>query len=107
MDSLSQLLIDAGVKCGERVWPFPCDSDFDEDLKSDIADVLQCRQPTEADHIYATAFLKRFVNPSCPWIHLDLASAYRPGGLGHVSSDYTGSGVRLAVEIVQKLLQST
>ena len=21
--------------------PFPCDSDFDEDLKSDIADVLQ------------------------------------------------------------------
>jgi hypothetical protein len=23
--------------------PFPCDSDFDEDLKSDIADVLQVR----------------------------------------------------------------
>ena len=46
---------------GERVWPFPIDDDFDEDLKSDVADVLQCRQPTEGDHLYATIFLKRYL----------------------------------------------
>ena len=43
---------------GERVWPLV--EDFDEDLKSDVADVLQCRQPTEGDHLYATSFLKRY-----------------------------------------------
>eukprot|EP00596_Hydrurales_sp_CCMP1899_P008392 CAMPEP_0119041010 /NCGR_PEP_ID=MMETSP1177-20130426/11093_1 /TAXON_ID=2985 /ORGANISM="Ochromonas sp, Strain CCMP1899" /LENGTH=633 /DNA_ID=CAMNT_0007006619 /DNA_START=8 /DNA_END=1907 /DNA_ORIENTATION=+ len=60
-------LITAGEACGERVWPFPLDDDFDEDLKSDIADVLQCRVSSESDHIYAASFLKRFVNPMVPW----------------------------------------
>ena len=34
-------IILAGEKSGERVWPFPLDDDFAEDLKSDIADILQ------------------------------------------------------------------
>lgn len=37
----SSVLIKAGELSGERVWPFPLDEDFDEDLKSDIADILQ------------------------------------------------------------------
>jgi leucyl aminopeptidase len=85
--------------------PFPCDSDFEEDLKSDIADVLQCRVATEADHIYAFSFLKRFVSVSVPWLHFDLASAHRPGGLGHIESDYTGAGVRLAVEFIKEFIK--
>ena len=88
---------------GERIWPFPLDDDYDDDLKSDIADILQCKISTEADHIYAAAFLKKFVNPNAPWIHLDLGSAYKPGGLGHVSSDYTGSGVRAGFALIQQL----
>jgi Cytosol aminopeptidase family, catalytic domain len=31
----------AGEQSGERVWPFPLDDDYEEDLKSDIADILQ------------------------------------------------------------------
>jgi leucyl aminopeptidase len=89
---------------GERCWPFPYDEDFDEDLKSDIADVLQCRQPTEADHIYAFAFLKRFVARNVPWVHLDLGSAYKSGGLAHIGSDYTGSGVRFGFHLIQSIL---
>ena len=61
------------------------------------------RQPTEGDHIYATVFLRKFVNAAVPWIHLDLGSAHRPGGLGAVGSDYTGSGVRAAVEIIERI----
>ena len=96
-------IITAGSTSGERLWPFPCDDDYAEDLKSDIADVLQCRQPTEADHIYATSFLKRFVSPSVSWIHLDLGSAYRSGGLGHIGTDYTGAGVRSGVELIRNM----
>jgi len=93
-----------GNSCGERVWPFPCDSDFEEDLnKSDVADILQCLPKGEADHIYATSFLNKFVRSQVPWVHLDLGSAQRPGGLGHVTTEYTGVGVRLAVHLIDKL----
>lgn len=34
-------IIAAGARSGERAWPFPLDEDFAEDLKSDVADVLQ------------------------------------------------------------------
>ena len=37
-------IIKAGEHSGERVWPFPLDDDFAEDLKSDIADILQVGQ---------------------------------------------------------------
>jgi leucyl aminopeptidase len=29
-----------------------------------------------------------------PWVHIDLASARKKGGLGHVPTDVTGFGVR-------------
>lgn len=34
-------IVRAGEESGERVWPFPLDDDYEEDLKSDIADILQ------------------------------------------------------------------
>ena len=103
-DDLLTLACGVGHAVGERCWGLPADDDFAEDLKSDIADILQCRQPTEADHIYAMSFLRRFVNPAVPWIHMDLGSAFRVGGLGHVSTDYTGSGVRAGVGLIHALL---
>ena len=103
-NELHKKLIDISSQCGERIWPFPLDDDYEDDLKSDIADILQCRQPTEADHIYATSFLKKFVNPMVAWVHLDLGSAYKAGGLNHVGTDYTGSGVISAVEIIKRFL---
>ena len=51
----SSILINAGQSSGERVWPFPLDEDFEEDLKSDIADILQVTQPY---HACASHFLR-------------------------------------------------
>jgi leucyl aminopeptidase len=45
------------------------------------------------------------VKPTVPWLHLDLASAHRQGGLGHVGSDFTGAGVRFAVHMIHKMLE--
>lgn len=102
-DSMSDI-ITGGIACGERLWPFPVDDDFGEDLKSDVADHLQCRQPIEADHIYAAYFLKQFVNPAVPWFHLDLGSSYRSTGLGHVGTDFTGAGVRSSISLLEHYL---
>jgi leucyl aminopeptidase len=97
----NELLIRAGVASGERVWPFPMDDDFDDLLKSDIADIKQCTVESEGDHILGARFLNRFVPQSIPWIHVDLAAGQHKGGLAHVPSDITGFGVRFTLELLR------
>lgn len=98
----NSLLVEAGVASGERVWPFPMDEDFDELLKSDIADIKQCSPETAGDHILAARFLNRFVPKSIPWIHVDLSSGQHKGGLAHIPTEITGFGVRLTIELLQR-----
>jgi leucyl aminopeptidase len=90
----------AGRASGERVWPFPMDEDFDTDLDSSVADILQCTPDSKGDHILAARFLNRFVPPAIAWIHLDLAASNRSGGLAHIASDFTGFGVRYATHLL-------
>jgi leucyl aminopeptidase len=95
-----RLLIDTGIASGERVWPFPMDADFDELLKSEIADIKQCVVDNDGDHILAARFLNRFVPEHIPWIHVDLSAGQHKGGLAHVPSDITGFGVRFTLELL-------
>jgi leucyl aminopeptidase len=89
-----------GRESGERVWPFPMDEDFDAELESSIADILQCTLDSKGDHILAARFLSKFVPPTVPWIHIDLAASNRPTGLAHVPTDFTGFGVRYATQLL-------
>lgn len=98
--ALDPLLVEAGRSSGERVWPFPMDEDFDEDLKSEVADVLQCATENHGDHILAARFLQRFVPATQPWVHIDLSSASRKKGLGQVPGGPTGFGVRLTLSLL-------
>jgi leucyl aminopeptidase len=94
-------LLQVGAQSGERVWPFPMDEDFDELLKSDVADVKQCSVETEGDHIVAARFLQRFVPQEIPWVHVDLSAGQRKGGLAHVPSEITGFGVGFTLELLR------
>lgn len=93
-------LIEAGAESGERVWPFPLPADYEELLKSDIADIKQCTIENDADQILAALFLRRFVPREVGWIHLDLAAGNNKGGLAHVPTDVTGFGVRLTLNLL-------
>ncbi|MBL1141227.1 MAG: leucyl aminopeptidase family protein [Proteobacteria bacterium] len=93
-------LIKAGEDSGERVWPFPLDEDFDDMIKSDIADVKQCSQESGVDHILASRFLQRFVKYETPWVHMDLSASNRKGGLAHIPTDTIGFGVRYSVNLL-------
>lgn len=95
------LLQAAGAASGERVWPFPMDEDYDELLKSDIADVKQCSVENAGDHILGARFLSRFVPKAIPWVHVDLSAGQHKGGLAHVPTDITGFGVRLTLTLLQ------
>jgi leucyl aminopeptidase len=99
-ESLNDLLITTGRNCGERVWPFPMDQDFDEEIRSDVADVVQCAPGGGGDHIQAARFLSRFVPKNSAWVHIDLSAASRKGGLAQVPSEVTGFGARYAMNLV-------
>ena len=97
----ARTVIAAGIQSGERVWPFPMDGDYDEDLESSIADVKQCVLETgRADHILAARFLSRFVHKDAPWIHVDLAASDHKGGLAHIPTEVTGFGVRFTLNLL-------
>jgi len=57
---------------------------------------------SDADHILATRFLKRFAG-EVPWIHVDLSGSSCKGGLGAVASDVTGFGVAWGMQLLDTL----
>lgn len=97
---LHEVLQEAGRASGERVWCFPMDEDFDAELESPVADVMQCTADSKGDHILAARFLSRFVAAGIPWVHVDLAASERKGGLAHVPTEFTGFGVRYALQLL-------
>ena len=99
---LRALIESAGMSSGERVWCFPMDGDFDTDLESSVADVLQCAVDSKGDHILAARFLNRFVSDDIAWLHLDLAASTRHGGLAHIASEITGFGVRFTLDLLRR-----
>ena len=97
-----ELIEAAGSSSGERVWCFPMDADFDTDLESSVADVLQCATEGKGDHILAARFLSRFVPKDIAWLHLDLAAGSRHGGLAHIATEITGFGVRYTLDLLHR-----
>lgn len=103
---LHPVLKRCGRASGERVWPFPVDKEFLEELKSETADIKQCSPNGGGDHILAATFLNEFVDKSVPWVHVDLSACIRKGGLAHVPTTVTGFGVRFTLNLLldQQLL---
>ena len=104
---LAYLAVDAGAKAGERIVAFPYEDDFDVDLDSDIADIKQCTLEGGGDHIHATRFMGKFIENDIAWVHADLSSTNRKGGLGAVQSDVNGFGIGFGLELIKSILLKT
>lgn len=102
---LACMAVGAGAESGERISAFPYDEDFEEDLESQIADIKQCNLEGGPDHIHAARFLGRFVENDTPWLHVDLSSSNRKGGLGAISSDVNGFGVSFGIKMLEILIK--
>nr|WP_236661098.1 leucyl aminopeptidase family protein [Aeromonas jandaei] len=100
-------LVNMGQRSGERVWPFPLDEDYDDNIESEWADLLQCAPGSSPDHIDAARFLSHFVPEQTPWLHFDLSGFRNKGGNGVVSSEVTGFGVRLTLDLLASPLGRT
>jgi leucyl aminopeptidase len=99
-ERLSDLIVKAGEKTGERFWPLPLWDVHREHLRSQVADVKQSGG-REAGTITAAAFLSHFVGET-PWAHLDIASTADTDRSGPLQrSGATGFGVRTLCEILR------
>ncbi|HEX6477861.1 MAG TPA: leucyl aminopeptidase [Ktedonobacteraceae bacterium] len=64
-------IIASGQTVGEKFWPMPLDEEYEEDIRSDIADVKQTGgRPASA--CKAAKILEQFVGDA-QWAHLDIA----------------------------------
>jgi len=87
-------------RCGEhvhdRVWELPMFEEYQEQIKSEIADIKNTGG-REAGAITAACFLSRFVE-DIPWAHLDIAgTAWDMKGSDIAVKGATGAGVRLVL----------
>ncbi|MDR3665510.1 MAG: leucyl aminopeptidase [Ignavibacteriaceae bacterium] len=97
-DKLSAQCYKLGVKTYERVWAMPMWDDYNQLIKSDVADVKNVGGRW-GGAISAAKFLEKFVNKDIPWAHIDIAGPAMANSFTNYSKKYmTGFGVRLLFE---------
>lgn len=100
-ERLAQELFDSGQQTGEKLWRLPLWDDYNEDVKSDVADVKNFHGKPVAGAIVAAKFLEVFVEEHPEWAHLDIAgTAFGDSEFGSMKSA-TGYGVRLLLHWLQ------
>jgi leucyl aminopeptidase len=99
-DDLADAIAAAGTAVGERVWRLPLDASYDDDIKSDIADMHNVGRGRSAGSIAGAKLLEQFVG-KVPWAHLDIAGVtWSKAAKPTVPKGGTGFGVRLLDRLV-------
>ncbi|MBM3229314.1 leucyl aminopeptidase [Candidatus Parvarchaeota archaeon] len=97
-DGLAHSLEQAGASCGERVWRLPVWREYDEKIKSELADIKNIGEPGQGGAQAGASFLKEFVGET-KWAHLDIAgTAWNTKPKWGLAVGATGVGTRLALE---------
>jgi leucyl aminopeptidase len=86
---------------GERFWRLPVEDDYQEQIKSNIADIMNTGGSRWGGAITAAMFLKEFAEET-PWIHLDIAGvAWIEDQKPWIAKGPSGVAVRSVVEWVR------
>lgn len=93
-------LAEAGRPHAERTWPLPLWTDYDDDLKSDVADVKHYHGKPITGAINAAKFLEYFVHDKQRWAHLDIAGVAFGNGEFSRDRSATGYGVALLTQFL-------
>jgi leucyl aminopeptidase len=104
-DSWRDEILAAAETSGDHTWPFPLHRRYRRYVDSTYADMKNASELRQAGAVLAAAFLEEFSGDG-PWGHIDMAGT---GFLERSRGDYytqrggTGYGVRLIVELAQRL----
>jgi leucyl aminopeptidase len=81
-DDLAGAIESAAADVEDPLWHMPLWEPYDENLKSDLADLANMGNNPMAGAIYGALFLKRFVPDEINWAHLDTWAWRDPGKPG-------------------------
>lgn len=104
-DQLAASFVKAGSESGDRVWRMPLVDDYQDSLKSDIADLNHSADKANysAGSVTAALFLEHFAGTR-RWLHLDIAGPGRSeADAGENPKGGTGFGVRLLTTWIMSL----
>ncbi|MEI6638539.1 MAG: leucyl aminopeptidase [Chlorobium sp.] len=100
-DKLADEIFQAGEQSGEKVWRMPLWDLYDEQIKSDVADVSNTGG-RGAGSVTAAKFLEKFIDGHTNWAHIDIAGPSFIPKSGGKANGGTGFGVGLLVELLKK-----
>ena len=98
---ISEAIFNSGEITGEKVWAMPLDDDYDQLIKTEIADMKNIGGPG-AGSITAGCFLKRHIEKT-PWAHLDIAGVtWQNKSTPSIPSGGVGWGVRMLYHLIKQ-----
>jgi leucyl aminopeptidase len=99
-DQIYERFAKANQQAGEKMWRLPLDDEYKENLKSNIADMVNSGS-RYGGAIFAAMFLKEFAEDT-PWIHLDIAgTAWMEENKPWIAKGPSGIALRSLVEFVK------
>jgi leucyl aminopeptidase len=105
-DEWSAQVLAASQKAGERLWRLPLDEDYEDMIRSGVAD-MKNSGGKYGGAITAAKLLEHFVAGK-PWVHLDIAGpAFSEKEASHQDAGGSGFGVQTLVELAQRFAAST
>jgi leucyl aminopeptidase len=104
-DDMYQRFAKALDKAGEKMWRLPLDDEYRDQIKSNIADIMNTGGRW-GGAITAAMFLKEFAEDT-PWIHLDIAgTAWMEDTKPWIAKGPSGIAVRSLVEFARNFKSS-
>ena len=98
---ISEAIFNSGEITGEKVWAMPLDDDYDQLIKTEIADMKNIGG-SGAGSITAGCFLKRHIEKT-PWAHLDIAGVtWQNKSTPSIPSGGVGWGVRMLYHLIKQ-----
>jgi len=106
-EKFQETFLNAVKLSGELFWPMPLPEELRASLDSPIADIANIGDRM-GGMLVAGLFLKEFVDPQLPWLHLDIAGPAFNSGKEYGYTPEGGTGMSLAslVTLAEELLDS-
>jgi leucyl aminopeptidase len=104
-DGLAAQIEAASQKAGEKFWRMPLEEPYFDQMKSVVADFKNTGSRAGGS-ITAALFLKKFVDKTPAWAHLDIAGpVWTEKENGYINAGGTGYPVRTLVNLVMRMAE--
>jgi leucyl aminopeptidase len=101
-DAWQDEVLAAAKAAGEPLWPLPMFPEYNEHIKSEVADIKNVGDGRWGGAIAGGKFLEEFVQEK-PWVHLDIAGpAFLESARAWQDAGASGAFVRTLVEVARR-----